>query len=357
MTTRLAAIEVEGFLSLKKVELRPGPATVLIGPNGSGKSNLLKFLRMIPLIHTASLQRFVGESGGAASLLHYGPKATREISFRLEFHQDDLVNSYSARLGFAAGDTLLFLDEQVARQRPDEAAPAVFALGAGHRESSLRDAAHDERRPTELAVSRWLSSMSFFHFHDTSRESHLRTLSRSEDSRYLRSNGSNLAAYLLALRESPDEDDRAAWRCINQLVRGIAPFIKELDPVLVGNAARASDTSAVAEGRSVRLDWIDQRDEVFGPHQLSDGTLRAIALITALAQPATKLPRFITIDEPELGLHPAALALLADLIHVVRDRCQVVLATQSPALLDLFEPADVVAVELRNGCTVLGGRP
>ena len=62
---------------------------------------------------------------------------------------------------------------------------------------------------------------------------------------------------------------------------------------------------------TVRLDWIDDQDERFGVHQLSDGTLRAIALITALAQPTHLLPRLISIDEPELGLHPAAIRILA----------------------------------------------
>lgn len=84
--------------------------------------------------------------------------------------------------------------------------------------------------------------------------------------------------------------------------------------------ARAEDDRFLRH--SVRLDWIDDQDERFGAHQLSDGTLRLIALITALAQPTERLPRFISIDEPELGLHPAAITLLAELARSVSRHTQ-----------------------------------
>lgn len=106
-------------------------------------------------------------------------------------------------------------------------------------------------------------------------------------------------------------------------------------------------------GSSARLNWVDDQDQTFGVHELSDGTIRAIALVTALAQPSENLPHFISIDEPELGLHPAAMAIIAGLIRAVRQRCQVVLATQSGALLDLFDADDVVVVERRPPETTL----
>jgi predicted ATPase len=107
----------------------------------------------------------------------------------------------------------------------------------------------------------------------------------------------------------------------------------------------------------VRLDWIDDQDQRFGAHQLSDGTLRAIALITALAQPTEKLPRFITIDEPELGLHPAAIRLLAELARSVSRHTQVMFATQSTEFLDHFEPDEVVVVERKDGHSVFKRLP
>ena len=88
-----------------------------------------------------------------------------------------------------------------------------------------------------------------------------------------------------------------------------------------------------------------------GPHQLSDGTLRAVALFTLLLQPEDDLPELIVLDEPELGLHPSALAVLADLLKSTARHSQLLIATQSAALIDHFEVDDVVTVNLRDGCS------
>jgi len=84
---------------------------------------------------------------------------------------------------------------------------------------------------------------------------------------------------------------------------------------------------------------------------LSDGTLRAVALFTLLLQPEDDLPELIVLDEPELGLHPAALAVLADLLKSTARHSQLLIATQSAALIDHFEVDDVVTVNFRDGCS------
>lgn len=338
MSDALSDIQISGFASLADVRLQPGRLTVLIGPNGSGKSNILRALRMVPLMRTSSLQRFVGEAGGAGALLHYGPKRTQEIRVTLDFVQGEQRSVYQAQLGFAAGDKLVYLDESVGHQPSPHAELQVTSLGAGHWESELRSAGTDN--PTAREVDYWISRLTYFHFHDTSMSSALRTYARAEDDQYLRSDGSNLAAYLRRLEQSEDEADAKAWRRINLLVGRIAPSVKLLAPTPVN-------------GTSVRLDWIDDQDERFGAHQLSDGTLRAIALITALAQPTARLPKFMSIDEPELGLHPSAISLLAELARSVSRHTQVLFATQSTAFLDQFESSEVVVVEREDGASVL----
>ncbi len=341
-TDGLTRIRIRGLASIDEVELEPGRLTVLIGANGSGKSNLLKALRLAPLLRTRSLQRFVGDEGGAAALLHYGPKRTQAIELEFEFRQGVRRNLYRARLGFAAGDTLIFLDEVVGYDDGKHPGRGFLetSLGAGHRESLVPDQRADS--PTIKTVDDWLSQLTFFHFHDTSVTSALRTHARAADDRFLRSDGSNLAAYLLRLAESEVEADRTAWRRIQRLVRKVNPGIKELAPTRLNGS-----------GDAVRLDWVDDRDARFGVHQLSDGSLRAIALITALAQPVERLPRFISIDEPELGLHPAAIALIAELARSVSHRTQVIFATQSTTFLDHFEASEVVVAERRDGATRL----
>ena len=340
MSEGLTQIHIAGFGSLADATLEPGRLTVLIGANGSGKSNLLRALRMVPLMHAGSLQRFVAEAGGASSLLHYGSKRTKWIDITLDFKQTDGRYRYAARLGFAGGDRLIYLDESAGHARGASAEPKMRSLGVGHQESLLPDARHDD--PTAKALNFWLAQLTFFHFHDTSLTSALRTHARAADDQYLHSNGSNLAAYLARLAASEEEADRKAGKRINRLVASIAPSVKALAPTLTGNG----DTA-------VRLDWIDDHDERFGAHQLSDGTLRAIALITALAQPASRLPPFISIDEPELGLHPAAIQLIAELARSVCRHTQVLFATQSTAFLDHFEPDEVIVVEREAGASRL----
>jgi predicted ATPase len=341
-TPTLSRITIEGFRSLRSIDLHLGRTNVLIGPNGAGKSNLLSVLRMVPLMHTQSLRRFVGEHGGASALLHYGSGITRELSLRLEFTSGAKRNAYSARLGYAAGDSFIFLDESAEYQGPGANEPKTVPLGAGHAESRLSEVAMSGDT-TVRAVDTLLGRMSFFHFLDTSPTSPSRQSARQSNDRYLRSDGCNLAAFLYQLKSSGAADMRKSWNLINGLVRRVAPFIKTLDPDLIDPAQ--------PETSSVRLFWVDERDHRFDTHDLSDGTLRAIALITALAQPSASLPQFISIDEPELGLHPSAITLLVSLVRSVSSRCQVLLATQSPALLDEFEAEEVIVVERNLGET------
>ncbi|AUX23907.1 uncharacterized protein SOCEGT47_044370 [Sorangium cellulosum] len=286
MNPQLTHVRVAGFRSLKNVELDLGPVTVLIGPNGAGKSNLLGALTMARMLAFGALQLFVSRRGGATFLMHYGPRQTPVVELALEFTTENGQNAYEARLGYGADESLLFLDERAGFRRAPDQSWQWYSMGAGHRESRLEE--EGGKHATPRTVHWLLRRLNFYHFHDTSTNSALRTLSKAEDDRYLRSDGSNLAAFLLALRESPEADRRAAWNRIVGLVRRIAPFVRELDPVSVG-------------ARGVRLDWVDDLGETFGPAHLSDGTLRAIALFTALGQPAELLPILSAIDEPTAG--------------------------------------------------------
>ena len=329
-------IHIAGFCSLKDVVLEPGRLTLLIGPNGAGKSNLLQALRLVPLLRTRSLQSYVADHGFGAALLHYGPKTTDAIEIGVLIRDQGSSYRYDARLAFASDDSLYFQTENAACLRPDDSW-VISTLGGGHRESKLLEASPENQ--TVATVNRWLGRMTFYHFHDTSAQSKLRTHARREDDRFPRSDGSNLAAYLLRLKESDQDADRKSWQRINRHCRHIAPAIKELDPVAIND--------------SVRLDWVDNRDQRFGCHQFSDGTLRALALITVLSQPTAKLPRMISIDEPELGLHPSAIALIAELCRSISRHTQIILSTQSTELLDHFSADEVVVVESDHGETRL----
>ena len=94
-------------------------------------------------------------------------------------------------------------------------------------------------------------------------------------------------------------------------------------------------------------------DVYFNASSLSDGTLRFIVLATLLLQPASLRPSVILLDEPELGLHPYAITMVASLVKQASVETQIVLSTQSPLLLDHFEPDDVLVADRVAGATEL----
>ena len=338
ISPKLNRIRVAGFRSLRDVSLDLTPITVLIGPNGAGKSNLLWALEMVRMLAFEALQLFVSERGGASYLMHYGPKQTAAIDLRLEFSTEKGENAYEARLGYGSDESLIFLTETAFFRRDASQPWRASEFGSGHRESKLKEAAQQD---TTAKTVRWLlRQINFYHFHDTSRRSPLRTRPYADISGdYLRSDGSNLPAFLLALRESKDPAAEASWRRIQGTIHRVAPFIAELLP----NEDR----------HGIKLEWVDDRGATFGPAHLSDGTLRALALIAALAQPEVGMPLISCIDEPELGLHPAALEMLCGLISSAATRRQVIVSTQSPVVLDHFEPKHVVVAERHDAATML----
>src|SRR5207244_3407504 len=136
----------------------------------------------------------------------------------------------------------------------------------------------------------------------------------------------NLAAFLLRLKE----EQLPAYDMIRDTIQLAAPFFEDFR-----FRPKTSNGDEV-----VTLEWRQHNsDYPFHSSQFSDGTLRFIALATALMQPDP--PPTILFDEPELGLHPYALNTLAALLKSASVHCQIVVATQSPTLVDEFEPQDV----------------
>jgi predicted ATPase len=161
-----------------------------------------------------------------------------------------------------------------------------------------------------------------------------------EDGAFLREDAGNLAAYLLTLRET----ERRYYDRIVETIRQVFPqfgdFVLEPRPL---------------NQRNIILNWRERNrsEYLFGPHQLSDGTLRFMALATLFLQPPEKLPSVIVIDEPELGLHPYAITVLAGIIKAAAFDCQVILSTQSTRLVDEFDVDQIVIVERdrKDNCT------
>ena len=102
----------------------------------------------------------------------------------------------------------------------------------------------------------------------------------------------------------------------------------------------------------VLLRWAAKGTEkTFGAHLTSDGSLRFFALVTLLSLPPDMLPDVLLLDEPELGLHPAAVALVGGMIEALAEDRQVIVATQSPLLVDAFGLEEILVLDLEEGRT------
>ena len=326
--TTLKSIRLSGWKTIKDSNvINLGPLNVFIGANGSGKSNLVSFFKLLNEMIGERLQEFIATSGYAESVLHYGPKVTPILEASLKFDTTTGTSGYLMKLVHAAGDTLIFTEESVEFHQPGYSQAYTEILDSGHRETALGTKAK-EGNATARVVRGLVSRCRVYQFHDTSSASRIRRQGYVDNNTFLMPDGGNLAAILYRFRES----EPGAYNRIVSTIRQIAPFFGdfELEPI----------------GKNILLNWRERGvEQVFGPHQISDGTLRAMALITLLLQPEGNLPSVIVIDEPELGLHPYAIGIVASLVKKASLHCQVILATQSPALLDEFEPEDVVVVD------------
>ena len=329
-------VQIAGWKSIKDQTIDLTPLTVVIGANGAGKSNLLSLFKLLNVMFakTPGLRNYVGMSGFSDSLLHYGSKQTPIASMKLTFSTDTGETIYFARWAAAAGGTLIFTEERVEFRRSGMPNPTVVDLGAGHSETNLIKSADEGNQTAEVAL-RLLRSCRLFHFHDTSDRCAARQPCYIEANRFLYPDAGNLAAMLYLFREQHPVAYRRISATVGQMVPDFDDFI--LEP-------------STLNPTQVLLKWTHKsRDYEFGPHQLSDGSLRFIALATLLLQPKEKLPHLIALDEPELGLHPAALEILAGMAQAVSEHSQIVFATQSSVFLDHFEPENIVVVNSRSG--------
>lgn len=319
-------VRIQGFKSFRdaSVSLQDG-VNLLLGANGAGKSNFIGFLRFLNRLTEQELFLHTGLSGGASTLLHRGPPASSELSGKV--HVGD--NDYSFTLRRSDEDRFIFVNEIAAWFGHER-----FLTKAGAGESALKERAE----PIPRYTFAYLSGIRVFHFHDTSPDAPVMSNESKDNSVGLAGDARNIAPFLLHLREN----DRPVYDHICATIRLIAPFFADF--VLVPDKS----------GR-VSLRWRQGGlpEDTFGPAAFSDGTLRFVCLATLLNQPDEYLPKLILIDEPELGLHPHAIQILADMLKSAGARTQLIVATQSPYLIDQFAPESVIVVERQENASVL----
>lgn len=339
MPQALDRLTIKGFKSIRSLddfELRS--LNILIGGNGTGKSNLVDFFRLLrammelplPHLQNSSLKTYIADGGGSDDFLFNGPKVTKSIEAALRFGP----NGYRFRLLPTADETFVINDEA---RYYDRGTSGWWEMGSGHTTPKLLEERQEKDAAGGRSVASYvydaISSWKIYHFHDTSNVAPMRRSESVEDCDYLRFDAANIAPFLLELRSN----EKKIYDQIVESVHLVAPFFQDF--ILKPN-----------KQDKVRLRWRQRgSDYPLKPHHLSDGTIRFICLATALLQPDP--PSTMIIDEPELGLHPYAIEILAELIQAASQKTQLVVSTQSPALVDCFAPEDIVVVTRKKGAS------
>lgn len=324
----LNQIRVKGYKSIRDLDLTLTNLNVLIGANGAGKSNFVSIFKLLNNIIEGNLQRYVMQEGGSESLIYYGQKYTDSIQIYLTFNkQGNHYNAYQCTLVPTIDDKLVFEEENCLFHDQFYPGPYIEGLGTGHRESNLGESSKNTKVASYVYDN--LKSWKVYHFHDTSDTAKVKRIGSINDNLYLRPDASNLAAFLYLMKRTRVE----YYIAIRDTIRLVNPFFDDfiLRPI-PGNEDL------------IRLEWHERgSDYPFLAHHISDGTLRFMCLATLLLQPT--LPSTILVDEPELGLHPYAIVVLASLIKSASEKTQIIISTQSVSLVNQFDAENLLIVE------------
>ncbi|MDQ6472753.1 AAA family ATPase [Flavobacterium sp. LHD-80] len=333
----ISSINIKNYKSIKDsgiIYIRP--INILIGPNGVGKSNFISFFKLLNNIYKQRLRNFVAENGYSEKLLYFGRKKSSFLEGNIVFKPDNknVNNRYDFRLIPQSNGNGFFFGR-------DAGGYNLYAKNYNENWNYI-DFGGEFKEESELTnnssiradyLKDYFQEFRIFHFHDTGNNSPLKQSSKVDDNRTLREDGANLASYLYRIQKT----DIKHFNIIEKTVKSVAPFFEKFDlhPDLLN-----SDL--------IQLNWFENNsDERFNAHNLSDGTLRFIALSTLLLQP--NLPKTIIIDEPELGLHPFAIQKLGALIKSASTRSQLIISTQSVGLINQFTVEDLLIVNRENG--------
>ena len=338
----IKSIKIRGFRSLANVEIPEiSNTTVLIGANGSGKSNFIRFFEMMSwMLKSRQLGEFTARQGGDDDQLFGGNARTPRMDAEVRMETDQGLSDYRFALSHAHPDRFIFTEEGFRFSGFVYSSTAQWQyLGSGHVEAKIVETAQSGESEgvnqlTASVIVNLLRNISVYQFHDTSDDSNFKKRWDVSDNSALRSHGGNLAAVLYRLQRHDIRRYESICRQIGRVLPGFDRFELEND-----------------YGR-VMLRWKAKwTGKTFGAHLTSDGSLRLFTLVTLLNLPSEMLPNVILLDEPELGLHPAGIALVSGLIRAVSSERQIIVATQSPLFVEEFGLDEIITLDVKNGMT------
>jgi predicted ATPase len=359
---KILELKVQKFRSLKDVTWKPGVLNLIIGPNGSGKSNLLKALEMLSASARGRLSDQVTREGGMDSLMWDG-QAAATVKWGLHFQREepDAVNrlwSYEMELQRLGSTSAYQIEQEELGYNPGNSTFPDYVIRVFQRknteasltrpgavlqsnESNLSKkmthvfdkfpiennaetilaaaASPFTSRPEISSIQKAISGWSIYQDFQTHHDALVRRAPVARRETSVATDGSNLIQVL------------------HTLYTGDRQFKQDLD--LAMRAAFSDDFEEMvfppdADQRiQLRLRWKGLK-HAQSSADLSDGTLRFLYLIAILANPTP--PELIAIDEPENGLHPSMLPIVAEYARDASKRSQVILTTHSAELLDAF---------------------
>ena len=288
---------------------------------------------MIAYIATDAFGDFVAKNGYARSLMYSRKDKIDHIEAGIVFADDHSKDEYDIEIQQGAEGRLFISKERIRCSvgKLEEPYERCFS-GAGTKSALIDYSSTDE---TARVVNGVLKGCRVFHFNDTSFNSRMRMPGYVQDDRYLRSDGGNLAAYLYRLKT--EIQLKKYYERITDVVREVLPRFDRffLHPRTFGGG-----------DERISLNWKEKGcEDIFGPHMLSDGTLRFIALTTLLLRPKNEYSDIVILDEPEIGLHPFAVRILSEMMKMASGDSQIIVATQSRELLNSFSADDTIVAE------------
>ena len=322
---KLQSIKIEGFKSIRSLDMEIKDLNILIGQNGAGKSNFMGIFKFVKEVIEHRLQVYTGIKGGADKMLFYGSKITQILGINLLFPP----YQYGFYLNPTSNDNFIFNGEYCDL---DISISLSQDISNGILESGLFNADTDASRLIMKKLQEWV----VYHFQDTSDEARIKKFAEVHDSSFLKADAGNLAPFLMNILLEDNLNKTDYYGRIVKTIQLVIPYFKNF--IFKPNSLNRG---------MMMLEWQDKySDNIYNASDLSDGSLRFIGLATLLLQP--NLPNLILIDEPELGLHPAAIAVLAGLIKKASKHTQVIVSTQSVNLVNEFEPEDIIVVDRKE---------
>ncbi|MFK7983737.1 MAG: AAA family ATPase [Saprospiraceae bacterium] len=336
----IQSIKIANYKSIHRADVQLNNLNILIGQNGAGKSNFISFFKFLERLSEQQLATYIFQSGGINNFLHKGFEESQEIRFKLTLKSNEsiLTNIFETQIISDGENYTINLEKFGVRDESNVNQPIYYyELNNQQKESDLKTFANQNLKQHENRFAKYtyihLKELKLYHFHDTSDNAAIKLPQPKDDVYFFKNEGQNLAPYLSFIKNA----DYNSYLKIVETIRLVFPsfhdFVLEENPY--------------AKGKIV-LRWKEKSSEnIYSVKQMSDGTLRFICLAILLTDTLANnnQPETIILDEPELGLHPFAIHILAELIQKAALNRQIIIATQSVNLINHFTPKDLLIVE------------